>query len=131
MWKMKTWPKPGPCQQLTGTEAKTIFLIDFQIAFYIITVGVVLGCFSLLYEHIKLKCGKCIKKGQQKKKENNAHGFRKPNELNNVFYSNSLYNDDDDSPMKLAIRRQVCSNARQHHVNEISAIEMCDDTTEN
>ncbi|XP_063400117.1 probable glutamate receptor [Mytilus trossulus] len=126
MWKMKTWPKPGPCQQLTGTDAKTIFLIDFQIAFYIVTAGVVLGCLSLLYEHIKLKCDKCIEKRQQKKK-NNTHGFRNTNELNDVFYSNSLYNDDDDSPMKLAIRRQVGSNTRQHRVNEITAIGICDD----
>lgn len=131
MWKMKTWPKPGPCQQLTATDAKTIFLIDFQIAFYIVTAGVVLGCVALFYEHIKLKCGKCIEKRRQKKKEDNTHRFRKPNELNDIFYSNSLYKDDDDSPMKLAIRRQIGSNNRQHHINEISAIGICDDKTEN
>ncbi|CAC5387676.1 GRIK3 [Mytilus coruscus] len=133
MWKMKTWPKPGPCQQLIGTEAKTIFLIDFQIAFYIVIAGVVLGCLSLLYEHIKLKCGKCMEKRQRKKKENNTNGFRKSTELTDVFYSNSLYDDDDDSPMKLAIRRQVgssVSKTRKHNINEISVIGVCDDISE-
>ncbi|KAL4220540.1 hypothetical protein ACF0H5_020938 [Mactra antiquata] len=52
IWKRKNWPKASFCAGKMTTEAKPITLIDVQSAFYVLVVGMFLGCSAFLCEFI-------------------------------------------------------------------------------
>ncbi|CAC5388391.1 GRID1 [Mytilus coruscus] len=55
-WMLKTWPKPEHCEETSITDAKSISVSDFQFAFYLTGIGVMLAVLSLIYEYIERKC---------------------------------------------------------------------------
>lgn len=54
-WMLKTWPKPENCDT-SITDAKSINVSDFQFAFYLTGIGVMLAVLVLIYEYIERKC---------------------------------------------------------------------------
>ncbi|CAC5388392.1 unnamed protein product [Mytilus coruscus] len=54
-WMLKTWPKPENCEETSITDAKSISVSDFQFAFYLTGIGLMLAVLSLIYEYIERK----------------------------------------------------------------------------
>ncbi|XP_052065508.1 glutamate receptor ionotropic, kainate glr-3-like [Mytilus californianus] len=81
-WKLKLWPKPGYCKQISATEAKSIGIFDIQISFYLISFGIAIATFTLSVERIKFWCLKTSRKRERKEDEID----RKENSIKTIEY---------------------------------------------
>ncbi|CAC5406406.1 unnamed protein product [Mytilus coruscus] len=61
-WKTKFWPYSSHCVEQSKTEAKTIHIIDIQIAFYLIGIGILLSLMCLICEYVTRKCRQLLEK---------------------------------------------------------------------
>ncbi|CAG2239144.1 GRID1 [Mytilus edulis] len=66
VWKLKLWPKPGNCEGISVTEAKSIGVIDIQISFYLISFGIGIAAITLFIERVKFWCFKTFDKRERK-----------------------------------------------------------------
>lgn len=66
VWKLKLWPKPGNCEGISATEAKSIGVIDIQISFYLISFGIGIAALTLFIERVKFWCFKTFDKRERK-----------------------------------------------------------------
>ncbi|XP_063399364.1 glutamate receptor ionotropic, delta-1-like [Mytilus trossulus] len=77
VWKLKLWPKPGNCEGISATEAKSIGVIDIQISFHLISFGIGIAALTLFIERVKFWCIKTFAKRVRK-------GATNDNEENNM-----------------------------------------------
>ncbi|CAC5406414.1 unnamed protein product [Mytilus coruscus] len=113
IWTMQIWPRNGVCQKMSVTEAKTIELVDIQIAFYLIGLGVGLACLSLFYEFLRNKfCQWLRRSGRMQRRIPVQYMGTRPN-IEDFFSSNI-----NDSPMNRAISQQIGNSWSHNRQNE-------------
>ncbi|XP_076114569.1 putative glutamate receptor [Mytilus galloprovincialis] len=61
-WRTNYWPYTSHCAEESKTEAKAIKIIDLQIAFYLIGIGILLSLMFLICEYITIKCRQLLEK---------------------------------------------------------------------
>lgn len=105
IWLRKALPKLEKCEDTSVTVAKSISVLEFQFAFYIMGIGVIISFLSLIYEHIKRKFyqGAVIRC----RRRNGGRTTNYVKDINPIteFYSNT--HDVNETPIQLAIRRQI------------------------
>lgn len=118
MWKTQIWPKNGQCREMSAPVAKTISLLDIQIAFYLIGMGVFLALLALVYEHSKQRVVECKRRKRGEYGRRKSVVLTKSNSLSSCdnFYSLSP-SKDKESPVNSAIQRQL-GNAFSRRNNE-------------
>ncbi|CAC5388394.1 GRIN [Mytilus coruscus] len=110
IWLRKALPKLEKCEDTSVTVAKSISVLEFQFAFYIIGIGLIIAFLSLIYEHIKRKFYQCTVTRSRRRNGQRTTTYVKDINPITEFYSN--INGVNETPIQLAIRRQIPYNLR-------------------
>ncbi|CAG2220776.1 unnamed protein product [Mytilus edulis] len=105
LWLRKALPKLGKCEDTSVTVAKSISVLEFQFAFYLIGIGVIISFLSLIYEHIKSKFYQCTVTRCSRRNGQRTTTYVKDINPITEFYSN--IHGVNATPIQLAIRRQI------------------------
>ena len=124
MWKTQMWPQNGKCREVSVTEAKTISLLDIEIAFFLIGIGVFLALMSLLYEHSKYRIKEWQRRRRGQRELRKSVVLRRTDSTSDDFYSISPRSGNG-TPVNNAIQRQICNAFSWNDIERPSQRRVC------